>query len=275
MTLSISNIAWDIDQEPQVFALLQDCGVTAIDVAPTKYLSGITTVSNKQLSELKQRLNDNGFSAVGMQSLLFGTQGLNLFLGETIQQAMLDHLAAMCRVGAALSAGKLVFGSPRNRDKSVLDDADVLPYAIDFFIRLGDIAEQHNVVICLEPNPTCYQSNFMVDSLETLAVVDAVNHTNIKMQLDVGAMQINAETPDTVISHCHNAIGHIHISQPQLQPVTDNLDYHQAVATALQRYLPDLPITIEMLTDAENPATRLQQIEDSVRFVQSAYEVVL
>ena len=42
---------------------------------------------------------------------------------------------------------------------------------LNFFRRLGDIAQEHDVILCLEPNPICYQANFMTNSLETVEVV--------------------------------------------------------------------------------------------------------
>jgi len=48
--------------------------------------------------------SDRGIEVTGMQSLLYGTQGLNLFGPPDVQQRMLAYLAAVCRVGAWLGA---------------------------------------------------------------------------------------------------------------------------------------------------------------------------
>ena len=68
-----------------------------------------------------------------MQSLLFGTSGLNLFGTSEVQQAMLRHLTAICRIGAGLGATRLVFGSPKNRDRTGLTDKAALEIAVPFF----------------------------------------------------------------------------------------------------------------------------------------------
>jgi sugar phosphate isomerase/epimerase len=101
-----------------------------------------------------------------MQALLFGTRGLNLFGDAATRNAMLVHLDAVCRIGAGLGATRLVFGSPKNRDRTGLSDAQAETLAIDFFRRLGDIAGNHRVQVCLEPNPPCYGANFMITSAE-------------------------------------------------------------------------------------------------------------
>ena len=63
---------------------------------------------------------ERGIEITGMQALLFGTSGLNVFGPSEVQDAMLAHLAAVCRIGAGLGAVRVVFGSPKNRDRSGL-----------------------------------------------------------------------------------------------------------------------------------------------------------
>ena len=75
-----------------------------------------------------------------------------------------------------------------------------------------------------------------------------VNHPHIQMQLDVGAMNINNEVPMEVIKIVAPIIQHIHISEPQLAPLNDTNLYHTEVSEAIKAYLPDMPLTIEILT---------------------------
>lgn len=69
---------------------------------------------------------------------------------------MLEHLRAVCRIGAGLGATRLVFGSPKNRDRSGLSDAQALEQAVSFFRRLGNTAQEHGVIVWqpgAQPNP--------------------------------------------------------------------------------------------------------------------------
>ena len=79
--------------------------------------------------------------------------------------------------------------------------------AVPFFRRLGDIAQNFGVVICLEPNPTCYGANFMTTSAETAQVVEQIAHPAVRMQLDTGALTINGEDPATVLQDCALSLG--------------------------------------------------------------------
>jgi sugar phosphate isomerase/epimerase len=247
MRLAISNIAWDIAEDEAVAGLLQRHRVDAIDIAPGKYFPQPAKATANEIGRVKDWWAERGMQITGMQALLFGTSGLNLFGAPEVQQAMLQHLEAVCRVGAGLGAPRLVFGSPKNRDRTGFDDIETMAMAVPFFRRLGDIAGSHGVTICLEPNPPCYGANFMTTSSETARVVERVAHPAIRMQLDTGALTINGEDPAAVLRESAELIGHIHASEPNLVPLGDGGTDHGKVFDALRPCLPDHLVSIEML----------------------------
>ncbi|QBF84283.1 sugar phosphate isomerase/epimerase [Shewanella maritima] len=267
--LSISNIAWDVSLDDDVATLLNDLGVPHIDVAPPKYFSVPSETTAEQVLTVKQYWNAKGIEPIGMQALLFGTAGLNVFGEEAVQARLLEHLTHICKIGDILGARKLVFGSPRNRDRSHLDDIQTQEMAISFFRRLGDIAKSNNVVVCLEPNPVCYQANFMTNSLDTEAVVRAIDHPHIRMQLDIGAMCINEESPAEIIKAVAPVVHHIHISEPQLAPLNKDNLFHLQAADAIKTYLPNMPMTIEMLTTENNAS--MAEISAAIELTQNIY----
>lgn len=269
MRISISNIAWDTKDDEAVCSILQRLHVDAIDIAPGKYFADLATATPDQIKKVGDWWAERGIEIIGMQSLLYGKQGLNLFGAPEVQQRMLSHLSDICRIGNGLNARRLVFGSPRNRDRTGLSDDQAIEIATMFFKRLADVAQQHDVTICLEPNPECYGSNFMTTSDETASVVKAVDHPAVKMQFDTGAVCINGESPATVCADFQHLIGHVHASDPQLVPVGTGATEHYQAAMALREYLPDAPVTIEMLTTSvENSLTA---VEKSVRYVTECY----
>jgi sugar phosphate isomerase/epimerase len=251
--LAISNIAWDISEDNSVARLLEKFGVDAIDVAPGKYFPYPAEATEGEVAAVRCWWADRGIEITGMQSLLFGTTGLNVFGDKDSRQSMLDHLQAVCRIGSALGASRLVFGSPRNRNRSGLSDAQALDMAISFFRRLGDVAMEHRVIVCLEPNPLCYGSNFMMTSAETAHVVNAVGHSAIRMQFDTGAVAINGESPEAVLETSSGLIGHIHASEPDLLPLGDGGTDHRRIHQALVRHLPDHAVSVEMAATKHEP----------------------
>lgn len=269
MRLAISNIAWDVAEDEAVAALLTRYGVDAIDIAPGKYFPRPAEATTAQIDAVKAWWAQRGIEITGMQALLFGTTGLNVFGTPDSQAALLQHLEGVCRIGAVLGATRIVFGSPKNRDRSHLDDAATAAIATQFFRQLGDLAATHGVTICLEPNPTCYGANFMTTSAETASVVRHIDHRAIRMQFDTGALAINGEDPQTVLNDCAPLIAHIHASEPNLVPLGDGATAHVAMAAAVRQYLPQQLVAIEMVATANEP--HLDAIERALRVAISHY----
>jgi len=247
MRLAISNIAWDVVEDEEIAELLKRYGVDAIDVAPGKYFPDPAKASEEDTARVRCWWTERGIEITGMQSLLFGTTGLNVFGTPEVQETLLHHLAAVCRIGTGLGATRLVFGSPKNRDRNGLSDEQAREIALSFFRQLGDIAQSYGVLICLEPNPSCYGANFMTTSDETAEVVRQVAHPAIRMQLDTGALAINGEDIAVVLQDCALLIGHIHASEPDLVPLGDGSSDHAKAASSLVQQLPEHIVSIEML----------------------------
>ena len=269
MRLAISNIAWDVSEDQAVANLLGQHDVDAIDIAPGKYFPDPAAAQDEDIAKVKQWWSQRGIEITGMQALLFGTTGLNVFGTPDSQEALLKHLDAVCRIGAGLGATRLVFGSPKNRDRTGLDDEQAIGIAVPFFKRLGYITQAHGVIVCLEPNPTCYGANFMTTSAETAQVVKSVSHPAIKMQLDTGAISINGESATTILNSDANLIGHIHASEPDLLPLGDRETDHQSISRAIATFLPGHLVSIEMVATKDEP--HLSSIERALSCATQYY----
>ena len=253
MRIAISNIAWEPEDDDDLAGLLQRHGIDAIDVAPGKYFPEPGAATGQEIARVRNWWAERGIEITGMQALLFGTTGLNVFGRAEVQDAMLRHLAAVCRIGAGLGATRLVFGSPKNRDRGGLGDDRASEVASAFFRRLGDIAQSRGVLMCLEPNPSRYGANFMTTSAETARSVEQVSHPAVCMQFDTGALTINGEDPAAVLQSHAVLIGHIHASEPDLVPLGDGGTDHVKMSESLMRFLPEHPVCIEMLATAREP----------------------
>lgn len=269
MRLAISNIAWDTHEDHKVAQILNQFRVDAIDIAPGKYFSDFHATTREDVRRVRQWWQERGIEITGMQALLFGTNGLNVFGSQDVQNRLLHHLKAVCRIGTELGATRLVFGSPKNRDRTGLSDQDAMCMAIEFFRRLGDIAKFYGVLICLEPNPPCYGANFMTTTKETAAVVMNVAHASIKMQLDTGALSLNGEDPKLTVETYHPLIGHIHASEPNLVPLGDSDMDHTRIAHLISRLLPNHVISIEMLSTQDE--SHISSIERALKYAIQHY----
>jgi D-psicose/D-tagatose/L-ribulose 3-epimerase len=265
MRISISNIAWDPQEDEAMAKLLQSLGITAIDIAPGKYFKNFQTSTSQEIQNVKKWWKDRDIEIVGMQALLFGTEGLNLF-SESAKK-MLEHLQQVMRIGSELNATKLVFGSPKNRDRAGITDAETQQRANEFFSKAGDMAQKLGVVLCLETNPVAYQCNFMTTMQETGDVVKRLNHAHIRMQLDTGAMLMNQESAELIAQYAP-WVGHIHLSEPHLKPLGFQNSNHTELAKAFSVFPKHNVATIEMVKPAVDP---LSQNESSLRWALANY----
>lgn len=267
MRVSVSNIAWELDEEPAVASLLANRGIDLVDIAPGKYFPDPEAANASQMAAVRGLWADRGFAIHGMQSLLFGTNGLNLF--DDGEGRMLRRLEAVCRVGGGLGAKSLTFGSPGQRDREGLSDEDAEAIAVGFFRRLGDSAREAGVVVCLEPNPVLYGCNFMTGTDEAAAIVRAVAHPAIRLQLDTGAIAVNREAATDLIDRHSALIGHVHASEPGLATLGDCGAPHPEVAAALRVRRPDLVVTVEMVAAAEG--SHIDEVARAVDLALSCY----
>jgi D-psicose/D-tagatose/L-ribulose 3-epimerase len=251
MLLSISNIAWNNDEEDDMARFLRSEGIARVDIAPGRYFTDPERASASDVANVRAFWQDRGFTIQGMQALLFGTIGLNLF--DDGQGVMFRRLAAICRIGGGLGARALTFGSPRQRDRGDRPYHEAAEIAVDFFSRLGDVAEAEGVTICLEPNPSIYHCNFMVCTDEAAAIVRDTDHPTIRLQLDVGALALNGEGAEDVVSRHADLIGHVHASEPRLVVLGDGGASHETTAAALRRHRPELVVTVEMAAATKEP----------------------
>lgn len=269
MRLAISNIAWNVPEDEDVAKILNKYSIDAIDIAPGKYFSDFANTTSHKIDEVKSWWSDRGVEITGMQSLLFGTEGLNVFGPPEIQHRLLKHLEAVCRIASRLGSTRLVFGSPKNRNREGLTDKQAIRIATIFFRQLGDIAMDNGVIVCLEPNPTCYGANFMTSSPETAQVVNSVSHPAIRMQFDTGALSINQESAEMVLAEYSKLIGHIHASEPDLVPLGDSEIDHSEISAAIQKHIPNHPVTLEMVTTKNEP--HLVSIERALKHAIRSY----
>ena len=270
MDISVSNIAWDLSIEEEVFKLLKKQNVNNIDIALSKYFPNIEIVDDKDIYDLKNYFEKSKIKVIGMQSLLFGLDKVNMFNSKSDRKILIEYLSKVFNIAGRLNIKKLVFGSAKNRNISIENKDKTKEIAYEFFNQLGHNAQENNVLICIEPQPMIYDSNYLTNSNEVYTFVNNLNHENVKMQLDIGSMIVNNEDPKLISTYDHK-IGHIHISRPYLEPIylnkfKDDINF----AINIRKSLPSYPVTIEMLTKKEKEP--LFSIYNSIEYVKKIFK---
>jgi sugar phosphate isomerase/epimerase len=268
MKFGISNIAWEPALDIEVAKLLTRLDVNFVDVAPSKYFDLSKEADLSEVANIRQRWENSGLPIRGMQALMYGST-LNLFGPPIEQEDMLKWLERVCIFADLLGATYLVFGSPKNRKRGSLPIDLAGQMALEFFCRLGKIAERYGKIICLEPNPPDYGSDFLVTVEETTEFVDELNHPNIKMQLDSGALAMDHENPESIRRVPEFLVGHLHLSSPNLAPLHLAAETTASYMRLALQAAPHRPPAIEMLTS--RPELALSEIEKSIKFVKELF----
>jgi D-psicose/D-tagatose/L-ribulose 3-epimerase len=273
MKLAVSNIAWTPAEEPEVAAVLQKLGVRFIEIAPTKKWDDPTTQANDdEIEAYKKFWRSYDIEVVAFQSMLFNRPDLKLFKDEALRVETQQYLDSFIRLAGKFGAGAMVFGSPKNRQRGELGVADAQSVAIPFFRALGETAQQHNTVFCIEPNAPQYACDFVTNAQQGIDIVSAVNHPGFGLHLDIACMTLAGDNIEKSISDAAPYLKHFHISSPMLQDVGPDTDVpHEAAAKALKSINYQGFVSIEM-RPAE-AGTNVARVEQAVTFAQATYGV--
>lgn len=269
MKLSISNIAWNSDEDDLIISLLKKNGINKIEIAPTKFWERPLDTSTYEHDELKRNWGNKGISFIAMQSLLFGQSHLNLFSTVESRNQMLDYLSGIISLAGNLGVKTLVFGSPKNRLVGKLSYKERMEIAAPFFYQLGSFAVKNNVTLCIEPNPIHYGCDFITNTEEALGLIREVNHPGFQLHLDSGALELNDENIYTVIEHSMPYLKHFHISEPYLNLIGSGQTKHREIAIALRSLGYENWISIEMKNSVS--PSNIESVERALDYTLETY----
>jgi sugar phosphate isomerase/epimerase len=268
--IAISNIAWRSDEEPAVRELLAARGIDAVEIAPGKLGEDPGGLGREALARHRGFWSERGIEIVALQALLFGRSDLVLFGGEPERAAMLAYLERIVRVGGALGARALIFGSPGNRQRGALTPDQAAELAAPFFRRLGEIALESDTCLCIEPNPAAYGCDWIHDVAQARAFVDFVAHPGFGLHVDAAALFLAGEGAEQIRANA-GRLRHFHASEPGLGPLTaDAVVPHASYAQALRACGGVPAVSIEM-RQVEQTASNLPHVERALDQVVPIY----
>lgn len=236
MKLAVSNIAWPREQDDAVAAVLRQCGVTGIEIAPTKLWPNPLAASDDEVAASRRWWEQHGLRIVAAQSLLFGRPDLTVFNSIDIRKQTSNYLRGIIAKCALLGASAFVFGSPRNRRIGSLPKAQAWPTAVEFFDSLATEAELFGEAVVLEANPPEYGADFIARASEAVDLVRAVNRPGLRLHLDSACMTLVNDPIRATFDAGFAFLRHFHVSEPNLElpGSCDRVD-HTAFAAELRR----------------------------------------
>ena len=234
MKLSISNIAWEKQDDEKVYANMQKLGFSGLEIAPTRLFDQPAYSKLNEATEFAKNLKSKyGLSISSMQSIWYGVAE-QLFGTQEERQYLYDYTKEAINFANALSCPNIVFGCPKNRSKpenSTAEPSHTLEPIHTFFSELGDYATKHGTTIALEPNPPIYGTNFINTTQEALDMVKTINNKGFRINLDIGTILHNEEDTNMLNNNWH-LINHVHISEPNLKLIKENSIHKDIINSA-------------------------------------------
>ncbi len=125
-----------------------------------------------------------------------------------------SYLCKLIDIAIVVGCKILVFGSPKLRSvNNAYHHMSLLLNKCNDYIcnKYNDI----DLNICIEPNSTYYNCNFLTNLEETYQFVTDLNLQHIKLMCDLGNMYLENEHIDVLFKYAH-VIRHVHFSAPNL-----------------------------------------------------------
>lgn len=258
--LAVSNIAWDPEEEESVAGVMAELGVRSVEIAPTKVFPDPTAVSDAAMDAYIEFWRRYDVQIVAFQSMLFGYPDLSIFGDAALTRLTVDRLGAFIDLAGRMGAGRLVFGSPRNRRRPAgVPAAQVGQQAVDIFGVLGDRAQAAGVIFCIEPNPPQYGCDFVTTADEGAELVRKVGSPGFGLHLDVAGMTLAGDRPAEAIRAAADVLCHYHVSAPELGAIEGDVVDHVSAFAALREIGYGHHVSIEMRAgDPGEGATRVR-----------------
>lgn len=268
MRLAVSNIAWPLETDELVAAVLRGHGVQGVEIAPTKIWTQPLEASRTSVRAYRQSWEDRGLPIVAMQALLYGRPDLTIFDDAATRRRTRDYLAGIIELAGELGAKALVFGSPKNRRRGPLSRTEADEIAIPFFREIGRRAAERGIDFCLEPNPAEHECDYATSAAEGLDVVCRADQDGFGLHLDTAAMTLADDAPGESIARPGSRLRHFHVSEPYLAPIGCGGVDHRVFARALRDSGYNDWISIEMKQCGTN---WLSSLIDAIGIVQTLY----
>lgn len=247
MKYSISNIAWKEISIDTIGPILKDSLISGIEIAPTLIWPKFPAVTDFEIEQFLHKISSFDLKISGFQSLMFGHPEYQI-LDSDYQVEIVNHFEKVITVAKKAGAKILVFGSPRNRIKGDRNETVAIDDAVNFFKKIEPLLMKNEITLTLEPNSPQYGADFMTSYAEVIKICRIINSAWIRPQIDTGCMSMVNE--DAVRAYQSMVPGHIHISEPNLEPVVQNepirIFINHLITNNFQGW-----VVLEMLTNSQ------------------------
>jgi sugar phosphate isomerase/epimerase len=214
MKFAVSNIGLRPHDHLNDLAAVAAMGFEGLEVALSRVWPG--DWNNPKATDIeayRRCVEASGLCIVGLHSLFWERPDLTLFGdAETVERTtdFLVRLSAVCR---DLGGKTLIYGSQTARTRGERSIEQANAEAVDFFSELSHRIEDHGTCFCIEPLETAV-ADYIHSVLDSLAIVKAVDHPALRVQIDAKAMALANEVRPETFEAVRDYLVHVHANEP-------------------------------------------------------------
>lgn len=221
MKIAVSNLAWDKEDNEDIFKIFNQLGINRIETVFSKIDSWYILHSNSIL-DFKLLLDKYGIKTESTQSLFF-----NIESKLDDEKFIISHFIRIIEYSKLLGINILVFGSPNLRK---LKDKESLVKILKY---LDKILDGTSIEISIEPNSKVYGGEFFFSLSEIISFIEENNFENIKTMIDTHNLILEGYDPNLEILNNFKYINHIHISETGLSVLKD-IKFHEKFSKTIK-----------------------------------------
>ncbi len=190
-------------------------GYQGLELAPYSLCDSVRDLSAADRRRIRNDVESQGLSVVGLHWLLARTKGLHLNdRDDAVRARTTQYLLDEIDLCADLGGEVLVFGSPQQRNPGPgCSDSDAWCWTVEAMRRCGERALDRGVTFCIEAlaAPECC---FICHVDEAASLVRTVDHPGFRMMVDVKAMAADERPVSDQIREVVDLVRHVHVNDP-------------------------------------------------------------
>jgi len=201
----------------RTIAYVKQVGYDGLEIAPFTLAQYVTEIPGETRRKIKACAEREGLDVLGIHWVFVGPEGVHLTHPDPAVRAFTaQYLQDLVHFCGDIGGKILVFGSPKQRNvgRDVTYN-QAFGYARQIFEQAMPVCERRGVTICME-QLTHLETNFCQTVEETVELIEAVNHPNFQLQLDVKAMAFQAKPRPELIRENARYLKHFHANDENL-----------------------------------------------------------
>lgn len=266
MKLSISNIGWTSKYDKEMYSFLKFNGFTGLEIAPTRIFPDAPYEKIVEARDYKKMLSEKyELNVSSMQSIWHGRKE-QIFDDSSQRTSLIEYTKKAFSFAQAIECRNVVFGCPNNRNVNGPEDEKI---SIEFFNQLGDLAVEFGTTLAIEANPIIYGTNYLNTTQEAYELISKINNPGIKLNYDFGTVIFNKENVEDV-SRYLQIINHVHISEPNLDPVVLGEEQNLLLGLLLKAdYTGFISIEMKNTNDIELVKKKITMLKERCDYYES------